>query len=369
MPTPALRVYAGRSARAHLAEHGLRPRDVRVIAGAAGGPKGLVLGALDRYLFGHWLPGSRQTIHLAGASIGAWRMATAALADPCAGFERLTRDYIGQSYQLEPGRTLPTAAQVSREFEQELRDFFDGQVDALLAHPRYRLHIVTSRGRHVLGREGAVRTPLGYAGALLSNALSRRTLGAWLERVVFSAPGEVLPVDLSDLRHRQVQLTAENFRPALLASCSIPFALKAVHDIPGAPPGAYWDGGITDYHLHWNYPSINRAATAGEDAAMGLVVYPHFQKAVVPGWLDKALRHRHRTTPFLDNVVVLAPDPAWVRTLPNGKLPDRSDFKHYATDLAGRMAVWRRAVSESERLADELATAVAAGPGLAVEPL
>ncbi|MBA3623611.1 MAG: hypothetical protein H0W48_03990 [Methylibium sp.] len=35
-----------------------------------------------------------------------------------------------------------------------------------------------------------------------------------------------------------------------------------MHDIPGAPPGAYWDGGITDYHLHWNDPSINTAREA-----------------------------------------------------------------------------------------------------------
>ena len=71
----------------------------------------------------------------------------------------------------------------------------------------------------------------------------------------------------------------------------------------------------------------------------------------------------------IGQALVLAPDPAWVRTLPHGKLPDRSDFKQYATDLRGRMAVWRRAVAESERLADDLAAAVAAGPGLAVEPL
>jgi hypothetical protein len=25
--------------------------------------------------------------------------------------------------------------------------------------------------------------------------------------------------------------------------------LKSVHNIPGAPPGAYWDGGMTHYHL------------------------------------------------------------------------------------------------------------------------
>ena len=87
----------------------------------------------------------------------------------------------------------------------------------------------------------------------------------------------------------------------------------------------------------------------------GLVLYPHFQKAVVPGWLDKGLTWRHKATGFLDNMVLLAPDPAWVKTLPNGKLPDRQDFTHYGADLQGRIKVWRAAVSQAEQLADELA--------------
>ena len=72
-------------------------------------------------------------------------------------------------------------------------------------------------------------------------------------------------------------VAAANLQPSILASCSIPFWLDAVHDIPGAPRGAYWDGGITDYHLHLKY-----------DCGSGpnLVLYPHFQKSVVPGWLD-----------------------------------------------------------------------------------
>ena len=42
----------------------------------------------------------------------------------------------------------------------------------------------------------------------------------------------------------------------------------------------------------------------------GLVLYPHFQKTVIPGWLDKALKHRHRATAHLDRVVLLSPRPA-----------------------------------------------------------
>jgi hypothetical protein len=221
-------------------------------------------------------------------------------------------------------------------------------VAEVLAHPRYRLHIVTSRGRHVLGREHKLRTPLGYLGAFLTNTVHRRAMGAWLERVVFSSAGDdgpaPLPFSTADYRTRQVPLNEANFNVALQASCSIPFVLKAIHNIPDAPPGAYWDGGITDYHLHLNYHA---------GAGQGLVLYPHFQKSVVPGWLDKGLKWRHGATHFLDNTVVLAPDPQWIKSLPAGKLPDRTDFPRFGTDLQARIKAWSTAVSASRQLADE----------------
>jgi len=173
-------------------------------------------------------------------------------------------------------------------------------------------------------------------------------MGAWLERVVFHDARDMLPFPLHDYRTRTVGLDAGNLSLAILASCSIPFWLDAVHDIPGGPRGAYWDGGITDYHLHLDY------AAMGE----GLVLYPHFQSTVVPGWLDKALRHRHRASERLANVMVLAPNPEWVKTLPGGKLPDRGDFKAYGDDFDGRVTAWSRATAESARLADEFAQLV-----------
>jgi hypothetical protein len=320
------------------------------VPAAAGGPKGLVLGALDRFLFGEWLPRTDHAIDLVGASVGAWRMATACLPDAVEGFRRLERLYVAQQYEIPPGRGTPTAAHVSERFVADLEDFYGGQVAEVLRHPRFRLHIVTARGRHVLGREHRIATPIGYLGAFVSNTLHRKAMGAWLERVVFSTTHDGAPAPLPfgtrDFPTRQVALTVENFRPALQASCSIPFALKAVHDIPGAPPGAYWDGGITDYHLHLKY-------ACGPGA--GLVLYPHFQKAVVPGWLDKGLTWRHRATAFLDRMIVLAPDPQWMKSLPNGKLPDRTDFTRYGTDLQARIRAWTQAAEASRQLADEFA--------------
>ncbi len=56
---------------------------------------------------------------------------------------------------------------------------------------------------------------------------------------------------------------------------------------------------------------------------------------------------------FPDNTLLLAPNPEWVRTLPNGKLPDRKDFEHYGRNLAGRMQAWNTAARASQQLADE----------------
>jgi hypothetical protein len=346
----ALRLYAGPQALAHIQSHGLAPADVAAIPGAAGGPKGLILGSLDRFLFGDWLTRSTQTVDLVGASIGAWRMATACLSNSVQAFERLERDYIAQHYELEPGRKRPTAEQVSREFGASLSSFYGGRIAEVLSHPRYRLHVMTSRGIGMLAREHRWLTPLGYAGAYVTNVVSRGLMDAWLERVVFSSGGDQLhpmPFGTTDYRTRQVALNEANFMPAVQASCSIPFVLQAVHNIPGAPRGAYWDGGITDYHLHLDY----RSPRPGP----GIVLYPHFQRQVVPGWLDKALKWRHKSTPFLDRMLLLAPNPEWVKTLPNAKLPDRTDFTRYASDLPARIQAWTTAARAAQQLADEFA--------------
>lgn len=344
----ALQIHAGAAALKALRERGLRAADVRIVPAAAGGPKGLVLNPLDRFIFGEWLARSGHSVHLLGASIGAWRMATACLSDPAASLAQMAEDYITQDYEHAPGKP-PAPRHVSEVFDAKLRERFDARQAEVLTHPRYRLHVFTSRGRHVLRREGRLRTPLGYAGAFLANAVSRKAMGGWLERVIFSDAREALPLPLHDYRTHQVPLNALNLRPSILASCSIPFWLDPVQDIPGGPRGAYWDGGITDYHLHLNYGAM----------ADGLVLYPHFQKTVIPGWLDKMLKHRHRASAHLDNVVLLSPRPDWIATLPNGKLPDRSDFKAYGDDLSSRIAAWRRAVAESQRLAEEFARATA----------
>jgi hypothetical protein len=337
----ALHIHAGERARRHIAAHGLRPADVHMVPGAAGGPKGLILHHLDQHLFAHWLPLGGHTVHLVGASIGAWRMATAAMPDPGQALSRFAHAYIHQQFGTGPGLKKPSSTEVSAAFAQTLLDFFGADLGHILHHPRWRLHVLTAAGRQVLRRAGRRRTALGFGGLALGNALSRRAVGAFLARTVFSSPGEPLPLRFTDLPTRHTPLDEANFMPAMQASCSIPFVLDPVRDIPGTPRGNHWDGGLVDYHLHWPYASMPE----------GLVLYPHFQRQVIPGWLDKTLRWRHGATPALDNMVLLAPNPEWVRTLAGGKLPDRHDFLSLAH--TERVAAWTEAVARSAQLADE----------------
>jgi hypothetical protein len=363
----ALQIFAGPRALARVRERGLSPADVRVVPAAAGGPKGLVLLPLDRFIFGEWLPQSLQPIDLVGASIGAWRMAAACLNQSIDALYSLQQAYVHQQYDIPPGKKRPTKTHISERFGIGIDKMFAHRVDEVLNHERYRLHVVTSRGRGVLARDGRVRAPLGYAAAYVTNLVSRKSMGSLIERTVFSTRAAPLPFAGNDYRTRRYPLTQTNFAHAVQASCSIPFVLDAVHDIPGAQRGAYWDGGITDYHLHLDY----RHACGGiEGESNGVVLYPHFQRAVVPGWLDKSLKWRHRSSAFLDDVVVLAPNPEWIDTLPNGKLPDRSDFVRYASDFDARVAAWSTAAGESQRLADEFAEWVVKGTSIdAINPL
>lgn len=354
----ALHIHAGPQALAHLKRQGLSPSDVHVVPAAAGGPKGLILSGLDQHLFGHWLPQAPvdHEVHLVGASIGAWRMGAALMPDPVAAFQRLAHDYIHQDYPVEPGRKAPTPAAVSAGFAQSLQTFFGDDLDHVLNHPRWHLHVVTSLGQRWLNQPGPYSSRMGFAMLALCNVLSRRLVGQWLARVVFSTGP--MPLPLNDQPTLSVPLSSDNLMQAVQASCSIPFWLEPVIDIPGAPSGANWDGGLIDYHFHWPYSAL----------PTGVALYPHFQREVIPGWLDKMLRFRHRATPALDKLIVLAPNPAWVATLPNGKLPDRGDFT--ALPAPQRQRDWTRAVAESARLSDEWQSWLLRGcPASEVRPL
>jgi hypothetical protein len=342
MSAPPLRLLAGKRALAQIRAHGLRAQDVACVPAAAGGPKGLILNPLDKLLFGNWLPKAPRQRHLIGASIGAWRMAAGATQDPEQALDDLVTFYIEeQRYSAKP-----TPQEVSRVGKTLLRGVLRHRRDAILRHPHHHLHVLTNRGTGALGPKRTAHKT-GFAGALVANTASRALLARFMERVVFHAPhahAEFFDYRFDAFTNQTVPLNNYNFEDALLASGSIPLVLEAVRDIHGASQGWYWDGGIIDYHLHLPYSKLD-----------GLTLYPHFSPTITPGWLDKFLpwrkAHQDRYKHWLDSLVIVCPTQAFIRSLPNQKVPDRADFKHYATDWATRERVWWQAIGNAQALA------------------
>jgi hypothetical protein len=332
---------AGPGALEHVREHGLAPADIACIPAAAGGPKGLALVPFDKLLYREWLRPHDLSVELIGASVGAWRMAALAQPDPLAALDRLVHAYVHDQDYAEKPSAQEVAAACRRIARAVLGD------RPLEVRAGVALTIITSRAR---GPLSGAESRLAFARATLSNAMARQRLAAHLERVLFVAgrPGFLgEPFDAFGLV--RVPIDAGNAEDALLASGTIPLLCSPVNEIAGAPPGNYWDGAMVDYHLLLPYGRLTRAG-----GRRRIVFYPHFNDYVTPGWLDKHLpwRRAPRGHPWLEDMLLVAPSPAFLARLPNGKLPDRQDFYRYGQDHAARIRAWERAIGECERFAE-----------------
>ena len=379
---------------AHLRQHGLQPQNIAIIPAAAGGPKGLILQALDQWLFGEWLPGAPRERSLIGASIGAWRMAAASHSDPVAAFQRLGDLYCGQSY---PDR--PDAHQVSTAVIELLQNFIGGHEREILDQPLHHLHLITTRGRGLLHTpRNSASAKAGFALAGIANLAGRPALARHMERVIIGDARDPLPwlkEKFDQFNTHFCALTQDNLASALLASGTLPLIMEPVRHIPQIPAGTYWDGGIIDYHLALPYCRVKQNCGVNESSArygdgdgdnkleekaenqhgkqQELVLYPHFTDQIVPGWMDKPFPWRRAgrgaNRHWVDNVIMVSPSPAFLRTLPRGKLPDRKDFAHHGTNHSARIRQWKQAIAESARLRDAFAAFVDRPDLAQVQPL
>ncbi|TNE61321.1 MAG: patatin-like phospholipase family protein [Alphaproteobacteria bacterium] len=333
----ALRLIAGNTARKRIEEQGLTPDLVRMVVGASGGPKWLCLRGLDQFVFGEWLAHAKGPIDLVGSSIGAWRMACAAHPDAGRIFREFEENYF--QFRKEDGST-PEAVSSSSYAILE-RVLSPEACEAIVSNPKRNLNIVAVRCLGATASQSRFWEGAGLLAAAAANAMHRPLLGNFFQRAVFHSGPSVAQSDAwADFGRIDVPLQAGALHDALMASGSIPFVIKAVKDIMGAPEGIYRDGGVIDYHFEVPWALDE-----------GIVLYPHFYGHLVPGWFDKPLQKRRARGAILDQQLILTPSDEFVASLPYGKIPDRKNF----TDLEDheRWPYWRHVVDASYRLGDE----------------
>ena len=348
MPEPDLVIRAGARAAERLREEGFHPDLFGTLVGASGGPKWLVLRHLDSVLIDRVVLPRTTPLEALGSSIGSFRHACYAQADPQVALTCFEPAYVEQSYAEDEldRRGTPSKEAITRESINVL-DLVLGDSGAkeICEHPHLRTNIVAARLRRDRGRDRGLAFNLQVGAGAFANAFSRRALGRHFQRVVFQTPRSRL--DWDDLPTESVDLTPERVARALLSSGSIPLLMEGVRDVPGVS-GTHFDGGIIDYHFDFEFARDDR-----------LVLFPHFFDKITPGWFDKPWKKRFPTAQALDDVVMIAPSDAFVATLPGGKVPDRDDFLDFGE--AERVARWYDVVERCRVLAEELAEAIDSG--------
>ncbi len=338
-------VLGGRKAIQVVRDGGFDLASVKVLAGASGAAKFLVLTGIDRVLMA--LFKDRTTpLFLIGTSIGAFRMAAYCQRDPIEALGKLEKEYIAQHYDRRP-----TRKDITYESLRILHAYIeDDEIEYMLDHPFMRISFLSNKCRGLLKSENLLLQGLGIALAAGANRFSRRALGRFLERALFRAPGEDPPFSSMDEFPLEThRLTPSNFKAALLSCGSIPVSMEGVSNIPGVP-GVFRDGGVLDYHL--DIPFLPDSD--------GLVLYPHFYEQITPGWFDKSL-NRKPDEKNVENVVLVAPSSRFVASLPFGKIPDRKDFRTFFGRDRERTTYWHNVVERNREMGYEFHEAIESG--------
>ncbi len=343
--TDWIEVRAGVKAFKHIQQHGLNADDIQLMLGASGGPKWFILQGLDNFLFGDYFKRRSTPLNLLGTSAGAWRFASLGQTNAAAASRQFSELYRATVYSDKPD-----AQEITHKAIELLKAYVPDQaVIDILSQNNYLHHMIVARSRGIGAYENRFAQGLGLVAAATANMIKREFLGHHFERVVFHHPASSPPLGKSwhDLPTRHVELTAANFHQALLATGSIPLVLSGVKNIPGAPAGTYRDGGITDYHFDLDLSE-----------QQGLILYPHFQREVIPGWFDKKLKRRS-TGALWPQMINIVPTQAFIDRLPFGKIPDRHDFAHLAPKP--RQEYWQQATDAGYEMAEQFANWVESG--------
>lgn len=333
----SLNIKVGKQAKALIQKEGLRPAQVDVIPGAAGGPKGIGIQGLDQAIFADFLEREKRPRTVIGSSIGSWRFASILGWGAKQGTERLAELYTHLYFHKKM-----TALEVSQICREMLQGLVRGKEDQILQHPDYHLTVLAVKSQKLLQSDQKLALATAILGVIGANAISRPKSAAFMQRVIAQPEqGTQFSMPQDGFNTQYYALQENNLEDWLMASASIPFAMTGISNIAGAENGVYRDGGLIDYHIDLPYQS------------KGIVLYPHFTDHITAGWFDKLLKWRKPNSVHQDRTVLISPSETFLQSLPMGRLPDRNDFVVKGLDQNKRIQIWKQCIAESHRMGDE----------------
>lgn len=343
-----LRFKAGPGILPLIRDEGLRPERVRVFAGPAGGPKWFISVGFDKIIINNRFleKSSFERVLLAGASAGAWRCLAMACEDPLSAYEKLRLAYSRNVFTAQDNPLT-----VSEKIRANVESFIkERDISHILNHPKFDLAIHVVRSKSLAASENLKLEGLALILSAGLNSLNSEFMRLFYDRTIFYTGVKTPHFVSSGFKGLVARINQENLRQVALATGSLPYLIRGVSLIPGAPEGVYRDGGLINYQLNQDY-------CPGD----GLTMFFHYQERITPGWFDKKLSWKKATAQSLDRVLQIFPNEQFLKTLPGEKIPDREDFITFVNNPDERIRRWDQVCKTSELLGEEFMEMVESG--------
>lgn len=328
------KLKAGLKAIDHIKKRGLSPDDITVMNAAAGGPRWISLYAFDKYLAQQWFQDRTKPLHLVGSSSGAWRMMCHALPDTLEAFDRFLDYYVNQSYD-----TLPPPELVANGLDEVVSNILgDNTAQSLLDNTNKKLYIISTLCH--TGRLSKRQQQLYFGKLGFKNLFSRNWLAKDVERIIFTNTTDSDVILEDRFTSKYLAFNDEHLIHMIRSTGTLPFLMTPVDSIPELN-GVLWDGAIIDYQIGLEYNTD------------GLIFFPHYMDTLHQGYFDQYLPYRKFNGKVLDRMIMLSPSEEYIKSLPNNKISDSTDWKAYLGNNEERTSNWYEVARRGQEIVDE----------------